>query len=54
MDLQNLVIQLPSTHRPKLPTSKPQPVNKLTDYPIALVPGQFTEHYREYTPRELL
>ncbi|XP_050308214.1 microtubule-associated protein futsch-like isoform X2 [Anthonomus grandis grandis] len=47
MDLQTFTI-----HYPK---SKMKVVNtpKIGHYPVALVPGQFTDYYHEYTPTEL-
>lgn len=49
-DLQNLVVQLPEKHR----TKQNRPVTKQSNYPVALVPGQFQEYYRTYSAAELL
>lgn len=50
MDLQNLVVQKP------LPTTTEKSTRpKLGEehYPVALVPGQYSEHYLKYTPEQL-
>lgn len=51
LDLQNLIVHLPEVKRKTLcRPNKPMSTN----YPIALVPGQFQEYYRYYNPAELL
>lgn len=50
LDLQNFVIHLPEGVRQKLTRPSPAPSN----YPIALVPGQFQDFYKEYSPAELM
>lgn len=50
LDLQNFVIQIPEHNR----TRQTRPDTKPSHYPIALVPGQFQEYYREYSAAELL
>ncbi|XP_030750773.1 uncharacterized protein LOC115878406 isoform X2 [Sitophilus oryzae] len=47
MDLQNLTV-----HYPKSKT-RVQPKDKTGNYPVALVPGQFTDYYNNFTPTEL-
>uniref|UniRef100_A0AAR5Q1X1 PHD finger protein 10 n=2 Tax=Dendroctonus ponderosae TaxID=77166 RepID=A0AAR5Q1X1_DENPD len=47
MDLQNWSIHYPKSKMKVLPAPK------IGHYPIALVPGQFTDYYRDYTPTEL-
>lgn len=50
LDLQNFVIQVPDINR-----SRPnRPATKPSSYPVALVPGQFQEYYRKFSPAELL
>lgn len=48
MDLQNFAIQVPL---------KKRGMNSLklsaSSYPVALVPGQYSEHFVEYTPEQL-
>lgn len=50
LDLQNFVIQIPEVAR----TQPNRPPTKPSSYPLALVPGQFQEHYRQYSAAELL
>lgn len=52
LDLQNLVIHLPEANRRKM--VRPPAETAPSDYPIALVPGQFQEYYRSYNAAELL
>ncbi|XP_076273281.1 uncharacterized protein LOC143204568 isoform X2 [Rhynchophorus ferrugineus] len=47
MDLQNLVIHYPKSK------IKPVQTRRIGNYPVALVPGQFTDFYKEFTPTEL-
>lgn len=47
MDLQNLTVHYPKSKMKAIPTTK------IGDHPIALVPGQFTDFYKEFTPTEL-
>nr|CAD7587901.1 unnamed protein product [Timema genevievae] len=49
-DLQNFTIQYPSNRCLKM---TPEETPKVGDYPIALIPGQFTDYYKAYTPTEL-
>lgn len=47
LDLQTFTIHVPK---------KPQKIdteNKTSHYPVALIPGQYTDYYREYTSAEL-
>lgn len=50
MDLQNFLIQRPTPIRDYdyTPSTTHQ-----SHYPLALVPGQFSEHYEQYTPLQL-
>lgn len=48
-DLQNLVVQIPER-----PRNKNRQAPKPSNYPVALVPGQFQEYYRTYSAAELL
>lgn len=48
MDLQTYVVQVPREQR-----LDPQPPGPEKHYPVALVPGQFSESYQAYTPEEL-
>lgn len=50
LDLQNFVIHLPEGVRQKLNRPSPAP----SHYPVALVPGQFQDFYKEYSPAELM
>lgn len=47
LDLQSFTI-----HQPKK-QQKVDPERKASNYPVALIPGQYTDYYREYTPAEL-
>ncbi|XP_074115974.1 PHD finger protein enhancer of yellow 3 isoform X1 [Cotesia typhae] len=47
LDLQTFTIHVP-TKQPKINDE-----NKISHYPVALIPGQYTDYYREYTPAEL-
>ncbi|XP_043663724.1 uncharacterized protein LOC122627038 isoform X1 [Vespula pensylvanica] len=47
LDLQTFTIHVPKKHH-KLETDR-----KISHYPVALIPGQYTDYYREYTPAEL-
>lgn len=49
MDLQSFVVQLPEAKRKTMTVPMPKP----STYPVALVPGQFAESCRKYTPEEL-
>nr|CAD7194260.1 unnamed protein product [Timema douglasi] len=49
-DLQSFTIQYPSNRCLKM---TPEETPKVGDYPIALIPGQFTDFYKAYTPTEL-
>lgn len=48
-DLQNLVVQIPER-----PRNRNRPAPKPSNYPVALVPGQFQEYYRTYSAAQLL
>uniref|UniRef100_UPI00358FEC6A PHD finger protein 10 isoform X2 n=1 Tax=Myxine glutinosa TaxID=7769 RepID=UPI00358FEC6A len=48
-DLQTYTIQVPLI-RPKI---LPPEETKVGAYPVALIPGQFQEYYKRYTPNEL-
>ncbi|KAK0158771.1 hypothetical protein PV328_009725 [Microctonus aethiopoides] len=47
LDLQTFTIHVPK----KL--QKIEKESKVSHYPVALIPGQYTDYYREYTPAEL-
>lgn len=47
LDLQTFTIHLPKKE-PKVEADRSS-----SYYPVALIPGQFTDYYREYTPAEL-
>ncbi|CAH1123652.1 unnamed protein product [Ceutorhynchus assimilis] len=47
MDLQTLTVHYPKSRM------KPAQTRKIGHYPVALVPGQFTDYYQDYTPTEL-
>ncbi|XP_067011793.2 serine-rich adhesin for platelets [Anabrus simplex] len=49
-DLQSFTIHYPRTRTEKM-AAKDLP--KVGQYPIALIPGQFTDFYKSYTPTEL-
>ncbi|XP_049300881.1 uncharacterized protein LOC125774746 isoform X1 [Anopheles funestus] len=55
MDLQTYVVQLPKRQQLSRPEGHQQtaPKAQSTNYPVALVPGQFSEFYTTYTPEEL-
>ncbi|EHB08097.1 PHD finger protein 10 [Heterocephalus glaber] len=48
-DLQTHVIQVPQGKYKVLPTE----LTKVSSYPVALIPGQFQEYYKRYSPDEL-
>uniref|UniRef100_A0ACB8GBI4 PHD finger protein 10 n=1 Tax=Sphaerodactylus townsendi TaxID=933632 RepID=A0ACB8GBI4_9SAUR len=48
-DLQTHVIQVPQGKYKILPTER----TKVSPYPVALIPGQFQEYYKRYSPDEL-
>lgn len=50
LDLQSFVVQTTEAHRYR--QSRPPPT--ASNYPVALVPGQFQENYRQYSAAELL
>lgn len=57
MDLQNYVIQVPSKNQ-QVKNKHSAESNSITtppttSYPIALVPGQYSEYFRTYKPEEL-
>ncbi|XP_071631337.1 uncharacterized protein E(y)3 isoform X3 [Temnothorax longispinosus] len=47
LDLQTFTIHQPQKQH------KGEPEHKVGHYPVALIPGQYTDYYREYTPAEL-
>ncbi|KAJ8887992.1 hypothetical protein PR048_007477 [Dryococelus australis] len=49
-DLQNFSIHYPQNRRANM-TLKDLP--RVGSYPIALIPGQYTDYYKRYTPTEL-
>lgn len=55
LDMQTFMVHHPEAERRRMTvqsaTSARQP---LTHYPIALVPGQFQEHFRPFSAAELL
>lgn len=50
LDLQTFVMHLPAVSRIKMTRPKAAP----STYPVALVPGQFQDYYRNYSAAELL
>ncbi|XP_036143609.1 uncharacterized protein LOC105828128 isoform X3 [Monomorium pharaonis] len=48
LDLQTFTIQQPQQKQQKIDSE-----HKVGHYPVALIPGQYTDYYREYTPAEL-
>ncbi|KAM4770658.1 PHD finger protein 10 isoform 2-T2 [Rhinophrynus dorsalis] len=48
-DLQTHVIQVPQGKYKILPTD----LTKVSPYPVSLIPGQFQEYYKRYSPNEL-
>ncbi|XP_058119355.1 supporter of activation of yellow protein isoform X2 [Anopheles coustani] len=52
MDLQTYVVQVPKRYQSTQAQSKAKSEGA-TNYPVALVPGQFSEYYTTYTPEEL-
>lgn len=50
LDLQSFVIQTPDFYRKQ----RNRPPTKPSHYPVALVPGQYQDYYRKYSPAELL
>lgn len=54
MDLQNFVVQIPDAKRKIISRRNESFIPNRTDYPVALVPGQFSENYKRYAPSELL
>ncbi|XP_076246454.1 PHD finger protein enhancer of yellow 3 isoform X2 [Calliopsis andreniformis] len=47
LDLQTFTIHVPKKQQ------KVEAERKIGHYPVALIPGQYTDYYREYTPAEL-
>ncbi|KAL6439394.1 hypothetical protein ACFW04_003915 [Cataglyphis niger] len=47
LDLQTFTIHIPKKQQ------KVDSEHKVGHYPVALIPGQYTDYYREYTPAEL-
>ncbi|KOC70578.1 PHD finger protein 10 [Habropoda laboriosa] len=47
LDLQTFTIHVPKKQQ-KIETER-----RIGHYPVALIPGQYTDYYREYTPAEL-
>lgn len=54
MDLQNFVVQIPDSKRKLISRRNESFIPKRTDYPVALVPGQYSENFKRFTPNELL
>ncbi|XP_058055887.1 mucin-19 [Anopheles bellator] len=55
MDLQTYVVHVPRRNQ-CAQTARPEgtaPSRQLSNYPVALVPGQFSEYYTTYTPEQL-
>ncbi|XP_071997114.1 PHD finger protein 10 isoform X2 [Engystomops pustulosus] len=48
-DLQTHVIQVPQGKYKILPSE----ITKVSPYPVSLIPGQFQEYYKRYSPNEL-
>ncbi|XP_049529874.1 supporter of activation of yellow protein isoform X2 [Anopheles darlingi] len=55
MDLQTYVVHVPRRCQNPLVNTQDstQKMPQTTNYPVALVPGQFSEYYTTYTPEEL-
>ncbi|XP_054261108.1 uncharacterized protein LOC128985543 [Macrosteles quadrilineatus] len=49
LDLQTWTIQYPKSKAAKMT----RPSAKLGSYPVALIPGQYADYYKRYTPQEL-
>ncbi|RZF35593.1 hypothetical protein LSTR_LSTR005121 [Laodelphax striatellus] len=52
LDLQSMIVHYPKTVGDKR-SRVPNPPDKVGHYPVALVPGQFCDHYKRYNPNEL-
>lgn len=50
LDLQSFVIQTSDFYRKQ----QNRPKTEAAHYPVALVPGQYQEYYRKYSPAELM
>lgn len=50
MDLQNFLIQKPTPVRSYITNPS---ATHTSAYPVALVPGQYSEYYEKYTPEQL-
>uniref|UniRef100_A0A8D8XT42 PHD finger protein 10 n=1 Tax=Cacopsylla melanoneura TaxID=428564 RepID=A0A8D8XT42_9HEMI len=46
LDLQTFIVHVPAKVNPK-------PAPKVGHYPVAILPGQYCDYYKEYTPTEL-
>ncbi|XP_035796308.1 supporter of activation of yellow protein-like isoform X2 [Anopheles albimanus] len=55
MDLQTYVVHVPRRYQNPLANTEDstRKMPQTTNYPVALVPGQFSEYYTTYTPEEL-
>lgn len=54
LDMQTFMVHLPEAERRRMTVQTSSARQPLTHYPIALVPGQFQEHYRTFSAAELL
>lgn len=52
IDLQTLVVHIPKSKCEQI-TAQNKPVTEKTNYPISLVPGQFSEFFKSYSAEEL-
>lgn len=52
IDLQTLVIHIPKSKSEQITAQNKQIMEK-TNYPISLVPGQFSEFFKSYSAEEL-
>ncbi|KAF6204718.1 hypothetical protein GE061_018879 [Apolygus lucorum] len=50
LDLQTFTVHYPKLDRENMK----RPVPKVGLYPVAVIPGQFCDHYKKYTPNELM
>uniref|UniRef100_A0A0A9Z0R0 PHD finger protein 10 n=1 Tax=Lygus hesperus TaxID=30085 RepID=A0A0A9Z0R0_LYGHE len=50
LDLQTFTVHYPKLDRETMK----RPVPKIGLYPVAVIPGQFCDHYKKYTPNELM
>lgn len=54
IDMQTFMVQHPESERRRMTVQSTSERQPLSHYPIALVPGQFQEFYRNFSAAELL